>query len=101
MSTLADQFAAVREVMSQYGAGQIDTTRAATLLMPAYRDAIRVRAGRTYDTNQADPDAASVPGPWAMVAVARQTGVVTAAQYAALADALALADGQVEGEPVV
>jgi hypothetical protein len=95
-ANLTNQFAAVRQIVARYGAGSIDAQRAATLLAPAYRDAIAARAARDARTNDEDPDAASTPVAFNLVDVARQTGVISAQQYDALAAALV---GQSPGQP--
>jgi hypothetical protein len=89
MSQLRAQFDAVRRIVTDYGSGNIDVDRAAVLLAPAYAAAKRDRAQRSAATNDDDPDAAETPTPFVEVDVARQTGVITPQQYAALADRLA------------
>jgi hypothetical protein len=85
---IKSRFDAVRDVVTRYGSGDIDVNRAAELLEPAYRDAIRVRSQRSAATNDADPDAAATPHPFVAVDIARQTGRITMEQYDALAAAL-------------
>ena len=78
----------VREVMANYGAGQIDARQAAAMIRPAYDDTAAERAQRTPGSNERDPADASTPTAFVEVAVARQTGVITMEQYVALGDAL-------------
>jgi len=79
--------AAVAEVMRALGAGEIDPATAAERVRPAYRFALAERATRDpalrgYDEAAGDPDA------FTGVALARQTGVITMAQYVAVGEAL-------------
>jgi hypothetical protein len=79
---------AVRAVMAQYGAGEIDAGQAAAAIMPAYLAARAERRLRTTESNQLDPDDASTPTPFMEVDLARMMKIISMQQYNELGDAL-------------
>jgi hypothetical protein len=81
---------AVAETMRRLGAGELTVAEAAAAVASAYASALadHDEHRRTDPAGAINPDAASAPEPFVEVAVARQTGVITAEMYAALGQLL-------------
>lgn len=80
----------VAATMRAYGAGEIGAEQAAEQIAPAYAYAKALHSGE-YDELA---DEASEPHAYLEVALARQRGIITMEQYAALGQALIKGNGQ-------